>query len=77
MYICMYIYVYIYIFSWLCITPLYGAPTCSYFVKAENKVMTLQSGYDICTKKLLRDVALSLFSTKYQQWKHSCSVMSF
>ena len=30
------------------LTTLDGAPTSSYFEEAEDKVMTLQSGYSVC-----------------------------
>ena len=33
-------------------TSLHGAPICSYFVEAEDKVTALQSGYGICVVTL-------------------------
>ena len=42
----------IYLVGFVLLTPLYGAPTRSYFVEAEDKVTTLQSGYGVCTVKL-------------------------
>ena len=51
-------------------TSLHGAPIRSYFVEAEDKVTTLQSGYGVCAVKLWRNVDLSLVSTKRRQRKH-------
>ena len=62
-----YIYIYIYLVGCVLFTSLHGAPIHSYFVEAEDKVTTLQSGYSVCTVKLWRDVALSLVSTKRRQ----------
>ena len=55
---------YIYLVGCVLFTSLHGAPIRSYFVEAEDKVTTLQSGYGVCAIKLWRDVALSLVSTK-------------
>ena len=58
----------IYLLGFVLLTLLHGATTHSYFVEADDKVTTLQSGYCVCTLNY-RDVALSLVSTKCCQWK--------
>ena len=60
----------IYLVGCVLLTPLHGASTRSYFVEAEDKVTTLQSGYGVCAVKLQRNVALSLVFTKRRQRKH-------